>query len=87
MADPFSLATGVISLVVITLQVIAGVSRMLDKTVTAHRAANEELERLRVNLEELQSRMENNHGKLEFMASNTKDRSFKRLLQRYALSP
>ena len=87
MADPFSLATGVISLVVITLQAIAGVSRMLDKTVTAHRAANEGLERLRVNLEELQRRMERNHGKLQLMASNTKDRSFKKLLQRYALSP
>ena len=87
MADPFSLATGVISLVVVTLQVIAGVSRMLDKTVIAQRAANEELERLRVNLEELQRRMERNHGKLEFMASNTKDHSFKKLLQRYAPSP
>ena len=87
MADPFSLATGVISLVVVTLQFIAGVSRMLDKTVTAHRAGNEELERLRVSLEELQRRMESNHGKLEFMASNTKDRSFKKLLQRYGLSP
>ena len=87
MADPFSLATGVISLVVVTLQVIAGVSRMLDKTVTAHRAANQELERLRVNLEDLQWRMESNHGKLELVASNTKDRSFKKLLQRYALSP
>ena len=87
MADPFSLATGVISLVVVTLQVIAGMSRMLDKTVAAHRAANEELERLRVNLEELQRRMESNHGKLEFMASNTKDHSFKKLLQRYARSP
>ena len=87
MADPFGLATGVISLVAITLQAIAGVSRMLDKTVTAHRAANEELERLRVNLEELQRRMKSNHAKLQLMASNTKDRSFKRLLQRYALSP
>ena len=87
MADPFSLATGVISLVVMTLQVIAGVSRMLDKTVTAHRTANEELERLRVNLGKLQRNLEGNHGKLEFMASNTKDRSFKKLLQRYVLSP
>ena len=85
MADPFSLATGVISLVVVTLQVIAGVSRMLDKTITAHCAANEELERLQVNLEELQRRMESNHGKLTLVASNTKDRSFKKLLQRYAL--
>ena len=82
MADPFSLATGVVSLVVVTLQVITGVSRMLNKTVTAHRAANEELEQLRVNLEELQRRMESNHGRLKLMASNTKDRSFKKLLQR-----
>ena len=87
MADPFSLATGVISLVAITLQAIAGVCRVLDKTITAHRAAGEELEQLRRNLEELQRRMECNHGKLEFMASNTKDRGFKKLLQRYVVSP
>jgi len=87
MADPFSLATGVISLVVITLNAIAGVSRMLDKTITAHRAAGEELERLRCNLEELQRRMESNHGKLEALASDTKDRGFKKVLQRYAVPP
>jgi hypothetical protein len=87
MADLFGLATGVISLVAITLSAIAGVSRVLDKTIAAHRAAGEELERLRCNLEALQGRMENNHGKLEFLASNTKDRGFKILLQRYAVPP
>ena len=87
MADPFSLATGVISLVAIALQTITGVSRLLDKTIAAHRAADDELEQLRRNLEELQRRIESNHGKLESLASNTKDRSFKKLLQRYAVSP
>jgi CHASE1-domain containing sensor protein len=87
MTDPFTLVTGVISLVVVTLQVTASVSKMLDKTIAAHRAADEELERLRCNLEELQSRMESNHEKLMFLASNTKDRGFKKLLQRYAVSP
>jgi len=87
MADPFSLATGVISLVVITLNVIAGASIMLDKTIAAHRAAGEELERLRGNLEELQERMERNHGRLEALASDTKDRGFKKVLQRYAVPP
>ena len=86
MADPFSLATGVISLVVITLQVIAGVSRQLDKTIAVHCAADEELERLRRNLEELQRRMECNYGKLEALATNTKDRGFKKLLKRCAVS-
>lgn len=86
MADPFSLATGVISLVVVTLQAIAGVSRMLDRTISAHRAADEELERLRCDLEVLQGRMESNHGKLEALASDTKDRGFKKVLQRYAVS-
>jgi hypothetical protein len=85
MADPFSLATGVISLVVITLSAIAGVSRMLDKTIAAHRTAGEELERLRCNLEELQGRMESNHRNLKLLASDTKDRGFKKLLQRYAV--
>jgi len=87
MADPFSLATGVISLVVVTLQAIAGASRMIDKTNAAHRAAGEELEQLRHNIEELQRRMEINHEKIEFLVSNTKDRGFKKLLQRYAVSP
>jgi len=87
MADPFSLATGVISLVVVTVHVIAGASRMLDKTIAAHRAADEELEQLRHNLEEPQRRMVIIHEKLEFLVSNTKDRGFKRLLQRYAVSP
>jgi len=87
MADPFSLATGVISLVVITLNAIAGVSRMLDKTIAVHRDADEELERLRGNLEVLQGRMESNHGRLEALASNTKDRGFKKVLQRYAVPP
>ena len=87
MADPYSLATGVISLLAMTLQTITGVSRLLDRTIAAHRAADEELERLRRNLEELQRRMECNHEKLETLASNTKDRGFKKLLQRYAVSP
>ena len=87
MADPFSMATGVIALAVRSLQIIAGVSEMFDKTTTARRTAKEELERLRVNIEELQGRMESNHGRLKLMASNTKDGSFKKLLQRYALSP
>ena len=85
MADPFSLATGVLSLVAITLKVIAGVSNMLNKTIAAHRVADEELERLRCNLEELQERMESNYGKLEALASDTKDRGFKKVLQRYAV--
>jgi hypothetical protein len=87
MADPFSLATGVISLVAITLQAIAAASRMVDKTIAAHCAAGEELEQLRHNLETLQESMESNHGKLKSLASNTKDRAFKRLLKGYALSP
>jgi len=87
MADPFSLAAGVISLVVVSLQAIAAASRMLDKTIAAHRAADEELEQLRHNLEALQGRMEINHEKLEVLVSNTKDRGFKKLLQRCAVSP
>jgi len=87
MADPFSIATGVISLLVVTINVIAGVSIMLDKTIAAHRDADEELERLRCNLEDLQGRMESNYGKLEALASDTKDRGFKKVLQRYAVPP
>jgi len=87
MADPFSLATEVISLIIVTLQAIAGTSRMIDKTNAAHRAAGEELKQLRHNLEELQRRMQIRHKKLELLVSNTKDHDFKKLLQRYAVSP
>jgi len=76
MADPFSLATGIISLVVVTLHAIAGASRMLDKTIAAHCAADEELEHLRHNLEELQRRMEINHERLEFLVSTAASRNF-----------
>jgi len=87
MAELFGLAAGVISLVAVTLQATAAASKMLDKTIAAHRAADKELEQLRHNLEELQRRMEINHEKLEVFVSNTKDRGFKKLLQRYAVSP
>jgi len=87
MADPFNLTMGVLSLVAITLKVIAGVCNMLNKTIAAHRVAGEELERLRCNLEELQERMESNYGKLEALASDTKDLGFKKVLQRYAVPP
>jgi len=69
MADPFGLAAGIISLVVVAVQAIAAASRMLDKTIAAHRAADEELEQLRHNLEELQRRMEIDHEKLKTAAS------------------
>jgi len=87
MADPFSIATGVIALVVVTIQATVAVSSMIDKTNAAHRAAGDELERLRSNLEELQERMESNYRKLEALASDTKDRGFKKVLQRYAVPP
>jgi len=87
MAELFGVASGVISLVAVTIQATAAASKMLDKTIAAHRAADEELEQLRHNLEELQRRMEINHEKLEVLVSNTKNRGFKKLLQRYAVSP
>jgi len=87
MAELFGVATGVISLIAVTIQATVAASKRLDKTIAAHRAADEELEQLRHNLEELQRRMEINHEKLEVLVSNTKNRSFKKLLQRYAVPP
>jgi predicted nuclease with TOPRIM domain len=84
--DSIGLAAGIISLLAVTLQVIAGVSKMLDDTIAAHRTAGEELERLRHSLEELQKRIESNRGKLASLANNTKNRTFKKLLKRYAVS-
>ena len=80
MGDPLSMVTGILTLVTVALQLVTGASGLIDKTIAAHRAADEELERLKGDLEELQSRVTSVHGKLTFLASNTKDRGFKKLL-------
>ena len=81
MADPLSLTTGIITLITLAIKLVAGAAGLIDKTVTAHREALNELRDLQQDLERLKRRMDQIHGTLQLLATNTKDRAFKKLLQ------
>ena len=82
--DPFSLATGVVGLVGVALQLVTRALGMIDRTVTAHDEAADELKKLQGDLEDLQAQMTDIHTTLRVLASNTKDRGFKKLLRKCA---
>ena len=79
--DPFSLSTGVVSLVALVLKLVVGALGMIDKTVAAYDEAADELKGLQKGLEQLQTQMVRIHGTLTVLASNTKDPGFKKLLR------
>ena len=80
--DPFSLSTGVVGLVAVALKLVVGTLGLIDKTVAAYDEAADELKGLQQDLEQLQTQMVRIHGALDVLASNTKDRGFKKLLQK-----
>ena len=82
--DAFSVATAVIGLVGFALQLVTTAAGMVDKTVTTLDEAADELKKLQGDLEDLQSQMIDIHATLQVLASNTKDRGFKKLLRKYA---
>jgi len=53
-ADPFSLATEVISLLTLAINLVAGTAGLIDKTIAAHREAASELEALEWDLRRLE---------------------------------
>ena len=81
MADPLSVTTGVFGLVALALRLVVGALGMIDKTIAAHDSAEAELKGLQQDLEDFQTQMIRIHRTLEVLATNTKDRAFKRLLQ------
>ena len=81
MADPLSVATGIISLITLAVKLVAGAAGLIDKTVAAHREASNELQRLQQDLERLEEQMDEIYCKLQFLVASTKDRAFKNLLQ------
>jgi len=85
MADPLSLTTGIISLLTLAIKLVAGAAGLIDKTITAHREAANELQALQRDLERLDREMDQIHDKLQFLATDTKDRAFKKLLQQWVL--
>ena len=81
MAEPLSVATGIISLITLAIKLIVGAAGLIDKTIAAHREAANELQALQRDLERLEKQIDRIHGTLQLMANNTKDRAFKKLLQ------
>jgi uncharacterized protein Yka (UPF0111/DUF47 family) len=81
MADPLSVTTGIISLITLAMKLVVGAAGLIDKTVAAHREAANELQDLKQDLERLEGQMDQIHGTLQFLATNTKDRAFKELLR------
>ena len=79
--DPFSLSTGVVSLVTLALKLVVGALGMIDKTVAAYDEAANELKGLKKEVEQLQVQMIRIHGTLKVLAFNTKDPGFKKLLR------
>ena len=79
--DPFGLSTGIVGLVAVALKLVVGALGLIDKTVAAHDEAADELKGLQQDLKRLQTQMIRIHGILKVLASNTKDRGFKKLLR------
>ena len=82
--DPFSVATGIIGLAATALQLVTGALGMIDKTIADHDEAADELKKLQEDLEDLQAQMSDIHTTLRVLASNTKNRTFKKMLRKYA---
>ena len=83
MADLLSMTTSIISLITLAIKLVVSVAGMIDRTMTAHREAANELQNLQWDLERLKRQMDQIHITLQFLATNTKDRAFKKLLQKY----
>ena len=79
--DPFSLSTGIVGLIVIALKLVIGTTGLIDKTIAAYDEVAVELKGLEKDLKQLQNEMVRIHGVLDVLASNTKDRAFKKMLK------
>src|SRR5258706_1800357 len=79
--EPFSLSTGIVGLIAVALKLVVGTLGMIDKTVAAYNEAEDELKGLQQDLKKLQTQMVRIHEVLDVLASNTKDRGFKKLLR------
>jgi len=79
--DPLSLSTGIVGLVAFALKLVTGALGLIDKTITAYDEASDQLKGLQQDLEQLQTQMIHIHRTMKMLASNTKDRGFKKLLR------
>jgi hypothetical protein len=80
---PSACLQALLAFVAVALKLVVGTLGLIDKTVAAHQEAADELKNLQEDLEDLQTQMVRIHGTLEVLASNTKDRGFKKVLREY----
>ena len=81
MGDPLSVTTGIISLIALAVKLIVGAAGLIDNTTAAHREAADELQDLQRDLDRLKRQIGQIRDKLQFLATDTKDRALKNLLQ------
>ena len=85
MCDPFSVATGVLSVVGFVLQVASGAMGMIDKTVTAHGTQRRVIRNLRRELDKTIKGSTNMQIVLNTMLGNSKDKTVKRMCRKCVL--
>ena len=85
MGDPFSLATGVLSVVGFVLQIASGAMGMVEKTVTAHVTQRRVVRKLRRELDKTIKGSTNMQIVLNVMLGNPKDKTVKRMCRKYVL--
>ena len=79
--DPLSLLTGIVGLISTALKLVVGARNMIDNTAAAYDEAEKELKGLQQDLEQLETQIIHILRTMKTLASNTKDRGFKKLLQ------
>ena len=85
MGDPFSLATGVLSVVGFVLQIASGAMGLVDKTVTAHSTQRRVVRKLRRELDKTIKGSANMQIVLNTMLGDSKDKIVKRMCRKYVL--
>jgi len=81
MADPLSIATGVLSIVGLVVQVASRAIGLVDKTVAAHGSQRKALRNMRYELYKTAQRTRHMKTALSVMLGDHKDNVVKRLLQ------
>ena len=85
MCDPFSAATGVLSVVGFVLQVASGAKAMVDKTVTAHDTQQKGVRDLQDELDKTITGSTSMQIVLTLMLGNPKDKTLKRMCRKCVL--
>ena len=86
MSDPFSLVTGVLSVVSFVLQVTSGAMAMVDKTVTAHATQRRVIRNLRRELDKTIKGTTSMQIVLSTMLGDPKDKIVKRMCRKCVCS-